>query len=78
MQERSIYQADHLDTHYETPFAMHDPNEQESNGSLIIAPYGKGNFAYTGLVFFREMPAGVSGAYKLMANLIALPQHKTN
>jgi len=78
VQERSIYQADHLDSHYETPFAMHDPNEQESNGSLIIAPYGKGNFAYTGLVFFREMPAGISGAYKLMANLVALPQHKTN
>jgi len=78
VQERSIYQADKLDSHYETPLAMHDPNEPESNGSLAIAAYGKGNFVYTGLVFFREMPAGVSGAFRLMANLIALPQHKNN
>ncbi|WP_153799273.1 PIG-L family deacetylase [Foetidibacter luteolus] len=79
IQERSIYHADQLDSHFETPLAMKDSGEkEESNGSLIIAPYGKGNFVYTGLVFFRELPAGVSGAYRLMANLIALPQHKTN
>lgn len=76
IQERSIYQAEKLDSHYEAPFAMHDANEDESNGSLIIAKYGKGNFAYTGLVFFRELPAGVPGAYRLMANLIALPKNK--
>jgi LmbE family N-acetylglucosaminyl deacetylase len=75
VQERSIYQAENMDTHFETPLVMHDPNENESNGSLAIAAYGKGNFVYTGLVFFRELPAGVSGAYRLMANLIALPQH---
>ena len=75
IQERSIYHADHLDSHFETPIAMHDPNEQESSGSLVIAKYGKGNFVYTGIVFFRELPAGVSGAYRLMANLIALPRN---
>jgi LmbE family N-acetylglucosaminyl deacetylase len=76
IQERSIYQAEQADSHYETPLAMHDANEAESNGSLIISKYGKGNFVYTGLVFFRELPAGVPGAYRLMANLIALPQNK--
>ncbi len=78
IQERSIYQAEQLDSHYEAPLAMADEGEPETNGSLVIAPYGKGNFVYTGLVFFRELPAGVAGAYRLMANLIALPQHKNN
>lgn len=75
IQERSIYQAVTNNPNYEAPIAMHDPNEQESSGSLIIAKYGKGNFVYTGLVFFRELPAGVGGAYRLMANLIALPKN---
>jgi hypothetical protein len=52
---------------------MKDPGEAEQDGSLIIANYGKGRFVYTGLVFFRELPAGVPGAYRLFANLIALP-----
>ena len=76
IQERSTYHAEQLDSHYEAPLGMHDVNEAESNGALIIAKYGKGNFAYAGIVFFRELPAGVSGAYRLMANLIALPQNK--
>ncbi len=75
IQERSIYHVGNGDARYEAPIAMHDPNEQESSGSLIIAKYGKGNFVYTGIVFFRELPAGVSGAYRLMANLIALPKN---
>ena len=50
--------------------------EKSSDGSLIIAKHGKGNFVYTGLVFFRELPAGVPGAYRLFANLLALPQNK--
>lgn len=75
IQERSIYHAVTNNPNYEAPIAMHDPNEQESSGSLIIAKYGKGNFVYTGIVFFRELPAGVGGAYKLMANLIALPKN---
>ena len=76
VQERSTYQAVKLDSHYETPLGMHDTGEPEGNGSLAIAKYGKGNFVYAGLVFFRELPAGVPGAYRLMANLIALPENK--
>ena len=55
---------------------MNDAGEPESNGSLIVAKYGKGNFVYTGLVFFRQLPAGVPGAFRLMANLIGLPKNK--
>jgi LmbE family N-acetylglucosaminyl deacetylase len=76
IQERSIYHASNWDSHYETIFAMHDAGENDDEGSLITAKYGKGNFVYTGLVFFRELPAGVPGAYRLLANLIALNHKK--
>jgi hypothetical protein len=76
LQERSIYNADQLDIAYETPLSMADPGEDEQKGSLIIANYGKGKFVYTGLVFFRELPAGIPGAYRLLANIIALNQKK--
>jgi LmbE family N-acetylglucosaminyl deacetylase len=76
VQERGIYFATDIDKNYETIFSMNDPKEKASDGSLIIGKYGKGNFAYTGLVFFRELPAGVPGAYRLFINLISLPQNK--
>ncbi|NIM35229.1 MAG: PIG-L family deacetylase, partial [Hydrotalea flava] len=76
VQERSTYQAQTNDTHFEAPLSMHDTDEPASSGSLIIAPYGKGNVAYVSLVLFRQLPAGVPGAYKLLANLIALPKHE--
>ena len=75
VQERSTYQAEKTDTHYEALISMHDTNEKESNGSLITAKYGKGNFVYLSLVLFRQLPAGNPGAYKIMANLIALPKN---
>lgn len=71
VQERSIYHAENTDTAYKKILSMKDPGEKEQDGSLIIANYGKGRFVYTGLVFFRELPAGVPGAYRLFANLIA-------
>jgi hypothetical protein len=71
IQERSIYNAENIDTAYRKILSMKDPGENEQEGSLIIANYGKGRFVYTGLVFFRELPAGVPGAYRLFANLIA-------
>ena len=77
IQERSIYHAANWDkTNFETIFSMHDPGENADEGSLIISKYGKGFFTYTGLVFFRELPAGVPGAYRLLANLIALNRKK--
>ena len=77
VQERSIYHATAWDsTKFETVIAMTDPGEKPEEGSLIIAKYGKGVFVYTGLVFFRELPAGVPGAYRLLANIIALNKKK--
>ena len=70
VQERGIYFAGELAPEYVAPLAFTDPNEQPQNGSLIIAQYGKGTFMYTGLAFFRELPAGVAGAYRLMLNMI--------
>jgi LmbE family N-acetylglucosaminyl deacetylase len=76
VQERSTYQVVQADSHYEMPLGMHDTDEEESKGSLAIAKYGEGNFVYASLVFFRQLPAGIPGAYRLMANLIALQKNK--
>jgi LmbE family N-acetylglucosaminyl deacetylase len=76
IQERGIYYPEQLDTAYKAPLSMADPGEPALNNSLIVADYGKGKFVYTGLVFFRELPAGVPGAYRLMANIIALNKKK--
>jgi LmbE family N-acetylglucosaminyl deacetylase len=74
IQERSIYNAEAVDNNYQRILSMKDPGEKEQDGSLVVADYGKGRFIYTGLVFFRELPAGVPGAYRLFANLIATPK----
>lgn len=77
IQERSIYHASNWDTtKFETVLSMHDPGEKPDEGSLIIAKHGKGYITYTGIVFFRELPAGVPGAYRLLANIIALNRKK--
>jgi LmbE family N-acetylglucosaminyl deacetylase len=74
-QERSTYQSDNFDAHFEAPLTMNDKGESPSNGSLLIAPYGKGNMVYMSLVLFRQLPAGNPGAYKLLANIISLAKH---
>jgi len=71
IQERSIYNAEKTDTAFKKILSMKDPGENEQDGSLIVADYGKGKYVYAGLVFFRELPAGVAGAYRLFANLIS-------
>jgi hypothetical protein len=76
IQERSIYHASDSAGKYEKLISMNDPGEKADDGSLLVAKYGKGFFTYTGLVFFRELPAGVPGAYRLLANLIALNKKK--
>ena len=75
VQERSTYMAENVDAHFEAPLSMKDKGETPSTGSLLIAPYGKGNMVYLSLVLFRQLPAGNPGAYKLLANLISLPKH---
>ncbi len=72
VQERGLYFAADWDNHFETVISANDPGETAKEGSLLIAPYGDGYYIYTGISFFRELPAGVPGAYRLLANLISL------
>ncbi|GAB3338720.1 hypothetical protein GCM10027299_51060 [Larkinella ripae] len=72
IQERGIYFAQDWDKAYVPLFSAHDANEAEKKGSLLYCQFGKGHFMYTGLVFFRELPAGVPGAYRLFANMISV------
>jgi LmbE family N-acetylglucosaminyl deacetylase len=74
VQERGLYFADTWDEHYKPVFSLHDPGESAKKGALLIGAYGKGRFVYTGLAFFRQLPAGVPGAYRLFANLLAHEQ----
>ena len=70
VQERGIYFAKKWDSHYHPVLRFSDPGEGPLDGSLVVAKHGKGRYIYTGLVLFRELPAGVPGAYRLFANLI--------
>lgn len=72
VQERGLYFAHTWDQAYVPLLSMSDPNGPEQRGSLLVAPVGKGNYVYTGLAFFRQIPAGVPGAYRLFANLLAI------
>jgi hypothetical protein len=71
VQERGLYFAQTWDKGYQAPLSMADPGDSPQRGSLIVARHGKGAFLYTGLAFFRQLPAGVPGAYRLFANLVA-------
>jgi hypothetical protein len=74
-QERGLYFLGTFDSHYQPVLGLTDPGEPETNGSLVYAHYGKGIYIYTGLSFFRELPAGVPGAYRLFVNLLSQTQH---
>ncbi len=76
IQERSVYEATDADTKYRKIFTMNDKNEKATDGSIIVAAHSKGNFIYCSLALFRQLPAGVSGAYKLLANMIELNKNK--
>jgi LmbE family N-acetylglucosaminyl deacetylase len=72
LQERGSYFPSSWDDHYTPIFAMNDPGEKPLKSSLLVAQYGSGRFVYTGLSFFRQLPAGVPGAYRLFANIVSL------
>lgn len=74
VQEQGLYYPNEWDVNFTPILSSNDKDESPKNGALLIAPYGKGYYIYTGLSFFRELPAGVSGAYRLFANLISLQQ----
>ncbi|MBD0400805.1 PIG-L family deacetylase [Flammeovirga sp. EKP202] len=70
VQERGLYYPNEWGKEYTAVLKMQDPNENPVNGALLVADYGKGAFIYSGISWFRELPAGVSGAYRLFANLL--------
>lgn len=72
VQERGLYYPEKWDPAYEALISTNDEGENPHDGALLIAKYGNGHYVYTGLSFFRELPEGVSGAYKLFANLASL------
>jgi LmbE family N-acetylglucosaminyl deacetylase len=72
VQERGLYFPSSWDSRYVALLSMNDKDEPPRDGSLLVASYGKGYYVYTGLSFFRELPEGVPGAYKLFANLVSL------
>lgn len=72
VQERGLYFPNEWDDKYQAIFSCNDPGETAKKGSLLVTKYGKGYYAYTGLSFFRELPAGVVGAYRLLANILSL------
>jgi hypothetical protein len=71
VQERGLYYWGTFDAKYTPVLAMKDPGEQEALGALLYAKYGKGVYIYTGLSFFRQLPEGVPGAYRLFVNLLS-------
>lgn len=71
VQERGLYFAETWAPEYQPVFRIADPGEQPLEGSLLVADHGKGAFIYTGLSFFRELPAGVPGAVRLFANILS-------
>ena len=71
IQERGLYFASQWDEKYETVLACHDPGEPDRKGGLLYARYGKGVFVYTAYAWFRQLPAGVPGAFRIFANIIS-------
>ncbi len=76
IQERGLYFVGDIDPNYKAPLQMNDPNEAPNNGALIVGNYGEGRFVYTSLAFFRQLPAGVPGAYRLFVNLLSKPKNQ--
>ncbi len=72
VQERGLYFADKWDTRYDAVLASNDPGENSRKGGLLVGKYGEGYFVYTGYSWFRQLPAGIPGAYRIFANLVSL------
>ena len=72
VQERGLYFPNKWAKEFIPILGMNDKNNKLTKGSLLVAPYGKGHYIYTGISFFRELPAGVPGAYRLFANILSI------
>jgi len=71
VQERGLYFADNWDKSYTPLLSWADKGEDPVKGALIVTKFGKGQFVYSGISFFRELPNGVIGAYRLFANILS-------
>ena len=72
VQERGLYFAGEIDPKYKTLIRWNDPSKEPSEGALIVCKHGEGTFVYTGISFFRQLPADVPGAFRLLTNIINL------
>jgi hypothetical protein len=72
VQERGLYFPNSWGGEFEAILSMNDKGEKPADGSLLVAKYGDGYYIYTALSFFRELPEGVPGAYRLFANIVSL------
>jgi hypothetical protein len=72
VQERGLYFAGRWDPQFTTLLSGADPGESDLRGGMLIARYGKGTWVYTAYAWFRQLPAGVPGAYRIFANMISL------
>lgn len=72
VQERGLYFPNKWDEHFTPLFQMHDAGENPLDGAVLVAPYGAGYYVYSGLSWFRHLPAGIPGSYRLLSNLISL------
>jgi len=73
VQERNLYNFSTMDAKYSGLLESHDAGEAENSGGLVVADVGKGRFIYCSYSLFRQLPAGVPGAYRLLANMLSLP-----
>jgi LmbE family N-acetylglucosaminyl deacetylase len=71
IQERGLYYPKEWDSNYAAVFSMNDPGEKPLTGGLLVAKYGKGNYIYTSMVWYRQLRGGVPGGYRMFANLIS-------
>jgi LmbE family N-acetylglucosaminyl deacetylase len=78
VQERGLYFAASWDAKYTAVLSMSDPGEKPLDGGLLVASHGKGQFVFTGLAFFRQLPEGIPGAYRLFANILSLGSKQMN
>jgi len=78
VQERGLYFLSEWDERFTPLLELSDPDEEPTHGSLLVAPVGEGIYAYVGLSFFRQFPAGVPGAFRLFANLVSLTADEWN
>jgi LmbE family N-acetylglucosaminyl deacetylase len=76
VQERGLYFAEKYEADFTPLLSWHDTGKSPAKGGLIVASYGKGQMIYTGISFFRQLPAGVEGAYKLWSNMLSYPPHQ--